>query len=401
MASKHRPIPAILGALIALSFSLAAPAAFAALNYAKTTVTPAGQVIAAGFAVNDRGQVAWVGNVAGVDQIFLYRNGQNTQITHNIYQKNIGIESLQINNQGQIAWSQYDYNPDGLNVNVYLYDGNTYKQLNENPNPSGWYSLYPCLNNRGEVAWLQSYQPGPPDNNAWDVYLYTGGGVTRLTDDHSSQGAPRLNDNGWVTWHGNRSQDWDWDTRVYLYTGTLPAPVIAYSAGKGSSSPQINNLGQVAWLRYDSSITPYYNIYVWDGHSNTKITNLGATNYDGANFCLNNNGQILWGWGDGSNNAQLYLYGADGTKKITDDGDTHYNYGLADNGWIMWVQNQGQMAGDLYAYRNGSSCRLDTGVGYEGNFINSRGQVVWEHGPIFLASPVIAAPGINSLLLLN
>ena len=109
----------------------------------------------------------------------------------------------------------------------------------------------------------------------------------------------------------------------------------------------------------------------------------------------------MWGWGDGSNNAQLYLYGAGGTKKITDDGNTHYNYGLADNGWIIWVQNQGQMAGDLYAYRNGSSCRLDTGVGYEGNFINSRGQVVWEHGPIFLASPVIATPGINSLLLSN
>ena len=75
--------------------------------------------------------------MAGVDQFFLYRNGQNTQITTNIYNKNIGIESLQINNQGQIAWSQYDYNPDGLNVNVYLYDGNTYKQLNENPEPIG------------------------------------------------------------------------------------------------------------------------------------------------------------------------------------------------------------------------------------------------------------------------
>ena len=29
------------------------------------------------FAVNDRGQVAWVGNVAGVGQIFIYSNGQN------------------------------------------------------------------------------------------------------------------------------------------------------------------------------------------------------------------------------------------------------------------------------------------------------------------------------------
>jgi hypothetical protein len=89
-------------------------------------------------------------------------------------------------------------------------------------------------------------------------------------------------------------------------------------------------------------------------------------------------------------------------KKITDDGNYHYNYGLADNGWITWLQNQGQMAGDLYAYRNGSSCLLDKGVGYVGPYINSRGQVVWGHDyPIFLASPAIGSPGINSLLLLN
>jgi hypothetical protein len=289
----------VLG-ILCLCVSLGLAHAANALSYNKTTVTADG--LADGrFAVNSRGQVAWVGNVGGVGQIFLYSNGQNTQITANIYNVNMFIESLQINNQGQIAWDQYDYNPDGpgLNVNVYLYDGSTPKQLNNNQGQYGWYSQHPCLNNRGEVAWLQSYQPGAPDNNAWDVYLYTGAGVTRLTNDLSSQGPPRLNDNGWVTWHGNRSEDGDYDTRVYLYTGSLPAPVIAYSAGKGSSNPQINNLGQVAWLRYDSSITPYYNIYVWEV-SNTKITNLDATNYDGANFILNNNGQILWGRAGGT-----------------------------------------------------------------------------------------------------
>ena len=180
----------------------------------------------------------------------------------------------------------------------------------------------------------------------------------------------------------------------------LPAPVIAYTPGQGCSNPQINNLGQVAWINNNSNATPYHNIYVWDGHSNTKITNLGATNYDGASFCLNNNGQILWNWGDGINNQQLYLYGAGGTKKITDDGLYHYNYRLADNGWITWLQNQGQMAGDLYAYRNGSSCRLDTGVAGGGPYLNSRGQVVWgNYYPIFLASPVSGSPAVNMLIL--
>ena len=246
--------------------------------------------------------------MAGVDQIFLYRNGQNTKITANIYNKNIGIESLQINNQGQIAWSQLDYNPNpdgtGLNQNVYLYDGSTYKPLNDNQGQYSWYSRYPCLNNRGEVAWLQSYQPGVPDNNLWDVYLYTGGGVTRLTNDLSQQGPPRLNDNGWVTWHGNRSQDWDNDNRIYLYNGAEPQ-VIAYTPGQHCSAPQINNLGQVAWRK---SSSPVYNLYLWNG-TNTKITNLDATNYDGqAPFSLNNNGQILWGWGDVRATTRSYIF---------------------------------------------------------------------------------------------
>lgn len=399
MASKHRQIPAILGVLIALSFFLAAPTACAALNYVKTTVTPNG--LADGrFAVNDRGQVAWVGRVDGVDQIFRFSNGANTQITTNTAHS-MSIDSLQINNLGQIAWSQYDYDPGGagLNVNVYLYDGNTYKVLNDNQGQYGWYSQYPHLNNRGEVAWIQSYQQA---NDGWDVYLYSGNTVQRLTNDNDRQGPPRLNDNGWVTWAGDRRSVNDWDTRVYLYTGALPAPVIAYAAGKGSADPQINNLGQVAWVRYDSSTTPYYNIFVWDV-TNTKITNLDATDYTGSYFCLNNNGQILWNWGDGINNQQLYLYGAGGTKKITDDAlFYHYAYRLADNGWITWLQNQGQVAGDLYAYRNGSSYRLDTGVAGGGPYLNNLGQVAWgNYYPIFLASPVIATPGINSLLLLN
>ena len=79
------------------------------------------------------------------------------------------IESLQINNQGQIAWSQYDYDTDdhGLNVNVYLYDGSTYKPLNNNQGQYNWYSQYPYLNNRGEVAWLELPARQAPTATSW------------------------------------------------------------------------------------------------------------------------------------------------------------------------------------------------------------------------------------------
>ena len=53
--------------------------------------------------------------------------------------------------------------------------------------------------------------------------------------------------------------------RVYLYTGSLPAQVIAYTPGQHCSDPQINNLGQVAWINWNSNATPYYNLYLWNG----------------------------------------------------------------------------------------------------------------------------------------
>jgi hypothetical protein len=382
-----------LSIILATALLLVTSPAFAGLKYVQTTVTNNG--LADGrYAVNDRGQVAWVGRVEGDDQIFLFSNGQNTQITANTA-NNIGIESLQINNSGQIAWDQYDYNPDGLglNVNVYLYDGNSYKQLNDNQGQYGWYSQYPCLNNRGEVAWLQGYGGNPND---MDVYLYTGGSVQPLTNNQSKQWPPRINDSGWVTWSGDRSQDWDWDTRVYLYTGTLPAPVIAYAAGKGSSSPQINNLGQVAWLRYDSSSTPYYNIYVWDG-SNTKITNLDTNNFDGNAFVLNNAGQIAWCWAV-QNPKQVYLYN-NGVTQLTNEGYDHVNVGLRDNGWLIWRSNNGSNLADIYVFHGGSTTWIALGSDLPA-VLNSRGQVVWaSYYPIFLDSPATPLPGVNNLLL--
>ncbi len=106
--SRLRWVQGILCLFVSLGL---AHAADAQMSYHKTTVTADG--LADGrFAVNGRGQVAWVGNAAGAGQIFLYSNGENRQITANILNINSGIESLQINNQSQIAWSQYDFNPE-------------------------------------------------------------------------------------------------------------------------------------------------------------------------------------------------------------------------------------------------------------------------------------------------
>ena len=190
----------------------------AGLKYVQTTVTNNG--LADGrYAVNDRGQVAWVGRVEGDDQIFLFSNGKNTQITANTA-NNIGIESLQINNLGQIAWDQYDYNPDGpgLNVNVYLYDGSTYKQLNNNQGQYDWYSQYPSSEQPGGSG-LDSKLPAS-QRRLGRLPLTPGESTQRLTNDKDRQYPPRLNDSGWVTWAGDRQSIDDWDTRVYLYNGT-------------------------------------------------------------------------------------------------------------------------------------------------------------------------------------
>lgn len=388
------------GVLVCLDFPahlFARPSSLRRDQLRKKTVTNNG-LGDSSYAINDSGQVAWGGRVDGVEQIFLCRDGRNTQITANT-PKSGGIASLQVNNLGQIAWSQQDYDSTGSNsnTNVYLYDGSSYQQLNDNHGEWDWQSLAPSLNNAGQVAWIQTYQNA---NEDWEVYLFTGSGLpTQLSDGTGRSWPPRLNDSGWVTWSGDRRKLDDWDTRVYLYSGALPAPPIAYRPGEGCTDPLINNQGQVAWKNIDADAN--YNLYLWNGTS-TRITNLGTTNFDSLSpFALNNAGQIIWPWSKDLGVYQVYLYSGGAISQLTHDAFDHYNCRLRENGWIAWTQETFDVLPQIYVYRQGSATLIAQGT-IGPPRLNSRGQVAWADGEtIFLASPAPAPPAVISLLLLN
>ena len=156
----------------------------------------------------------------------------------------------------------------------------------------------------------------------------------------------------------------------------------------------------MAWLSYNSTVPPpYYNIYLWNGTSNTKITNLGATNYNNNPFVLNNAGQIAWSWSV-QNPRQVYLYN-NGVTQLTNEGYDHVDVGLRDNGWLIWRLNNGSNLADIYVFHGGSTTWIALGAELPA-VLNSRGQVVWaSYYPIFLDSPATALPSINGLLLAN
>ena len=57
----------------------------------------------------------------------------------------------------------------------------------------------------------------------------------------------------------------DWDNRVYLYTGSLPAQVIAYTPGE-LLPPADQQPGPGDLDKFDSYTTPYNNLYRLEWH---------------------------------------------------------------------------------------------------------------------------------------
>lgn len=277
------------------------------------------------YSLNERGDVAYVGRDAqGREQIFLWRQGIPLQIS-NITDANLHfwLDSVKLNNQGQITWSILDYD-DGShgNRNVYLYDGAMVRQLNDNQGQYGGASQHPTLNNKGQVAWAQNFLFQPPH-----IYLYSGGTPVQLTSGENTYDWPVLNDLGWLVWWGKLAGSESY--KIFLYDGSGTRDVTGWGSYDWQS---LNNRG---WIMYRANSN---SIYLYDANTSqaTKITNNGETNYTSPPNYFNNDNQVLGACRKYDPERDvIYLYGLAGALQVTDPNTAMYN--LANGGWVAYV----------------------------------------------------------------
>jgi PKD repeat protein len=232
------------------------------------------------------------------------------QLTYNDYHD----QDPQINSNGWIVW----VGSDGLNDEIFLYDGSSTIQLTNN----AYDDQDPQINSNGWIVWAGS------DGLDDEIFLYDGSSTIQLTNDTYEDMEPKINNGGWIVW----TQFDSTDTEIYLYDGAGITQIT--NDALFDSNPGINDSGWVVWMRYGTDAE----IYLYDGAGITQLTN---NTYEDQEPQINANGHIVWKAGGGSPYGGIDFYDGSGTTRLTGN---LLNYGppqISDGGHIVWEHDSG------------------------------------------------------------
>ena len=314
-----------------------------------------------GWQYNEFGQAAWFGAVplgtgpSGIG-VFLY-DGSQVRLISDIFPNN-GNETLSLNNAGEVAWAAYD-NFSG-HFQVYLYSGGAYSQISDPFSEA----TRPQIDDAGLVYYLQD------DGTYDDVYQYDHG-VNTLINDPASNCL-----NVWVTPVGQVA--WlTYDGTFYdLWTGA-GAPVHVNDADYLNPDPLavgtsriINDNGQVVW----ESVAGV--VYLFDGVTSTPIS--GQYVYIGI-MQLNPSGQVAWqgletGLEDG---YQIYLYNGGAPIWVSTASGSNVDLQLNNAGQVVYDGLDGAYRRVFLSDGVSNLVLSEDYVNSVSPYLNDSGQVVW------------------------
>jgi len=334
--------------------------------------------------VNNRGMVVWVQfDKDFVNQIFRYKNGNISQIS----KSSTGSFLPGINDNGQITWWGLDDNLQSYQV--YLYDNGTITQISTTNNgnrieaPSA-NSLYPHINNKGQVAWIGS------DGLSLQVFLYSNRTLYKISL-NDEDGWPRgnsgveINDAGQIVWAGDTSVMGN--PQIYLYQNG-GAYQISYPGTHGADGPHLNNHGQIVW-RATTAAGDYFLYY----YNNGDIIQAVQVNSYAGGYDITDSGDILLPGNDGLG----YRYSKGILSRISNDINSVGS--IFANGYpsVFSALNKANQR-KLYVYGNGALKQVSTN--YPSDYdISSSGLVAWTSMGVYLGAPGSCGPGIINLLL--
>ncbi len=338
-------------------------------SYAWDNVTPT---------MNNRGEITWAGQEGGNWQVFLYRDGQITQLTDDSFDNAHSLYSLfgqdryhppMINAQGQIVWSG------GLegNKEIYFYDGSTVHQITDN----GVNDDYAFINSAGQIAWTELV-----DGN-WQVFYSdaaNNGTPVQMTRGPYDHVPARIGDQGQLVWSENSGGDWD----VYYSPDHDPLNVINLSdlSNQGEGNPYDDNRvrimanGWVVWQAFDGHD---WEINKWDGYGVHQLTDNAFNDLEPRG---NSQGQIVWS-GFNGHDFDTYLYDSGSVTQISANSGNDILPRINNLGQVVWEGQAANGTWDIYLAYPTTATRTLTRItdrpGDDKNvFINASGQMVWE-----------------------
>ncbi|MCS6829471.1 MAG: PEP-CTERM sorting domain-containing protein [Armatimonadota bacterium] len=308
-----------------------------------------------------------------------------------IYRHTSPVQSVHINNNGWIVWSEGG----PTRSDVWLYDGSQVRRLSAG---EAWrLNTYPRINNFNQVVWRYD------DGNLSDVVLWDSGVLMNITRSDGSVGfgAPDINDSGWVVTTGTNLTTGYQD--VYLWKPGYSDPEnLTYWAGFDSQNPRINNLGEIVWNAVDAEANPQIYLAHADDMMNYRDLTSNVVGDDYSSPDLNDRGQVVWMHHNGSNwNIELWSEATGVVALTSNTGNAASTFPDINNwGWIFYEQSILFRKYDVHLFAEGTIIPITDNTDPVRSFrvaLNDRGELVWvtrediggvRYWSIMLAQPV-------------
>lgn len=288
-----------------------------------------------------------------------------------IYRHTSPIQSVHINNNGWIVWSEGG----PTRSDVWLYDGSQVRRLSGGEPRRQ--NTFPRLNNLNQIVWRFD------NGEISDVVLWESGILRNITrSDGSVQfGAPDINDMGWVVTTGTDLATGNQDIYLWKPSDSEPANLTSW-ANFDSQNPRINNRGEIAWNAVDADANPQIYLAHADDMENYRNLTDNTTGDDYSSPDLNDNGQVVWMHHNGSNwNIELWSE-ATGVVALTNNTGNAASMFPAINewGWVFYEQAILFRKYDVHLFANGTVLPITNNTDPTRSFrvaLNDRGELVW------------------------
>ncbi|MCC7293988.1 MAG: hypothetical protein IT449_18155 [Phycisphaerales bacterium] len=285
--------------------------------------------------INNRGQIVFTSRNPGdgnddLDEIFLYDNGNITQITDN----RKGDRWPDINDEGTIVWSS-EIGPEGewdrtFEIMMRTPDGRI-RRLTDDASDD----YEPRINNLGHVAWYRDFGYGCA-LDAWrsEIFFFDGQSENRITFDAEGPDAfsnqlRDLNDLDEMVWtkYNFCVVGW-WDSDIILYRdGRMKQLDPDYSFEP--QVPTINNDGLVVWMN-NFNEDGRWGLQAWENGVVSDLTQWGSVPV------VNASGEIAFHRGYGGGRAEIWTYTNGGFRQMTSDGGLNMVPTINDRGDIAF-----------------------------------------------------------------
>ena len=283
-----------------------------------------------GARINNRGQIVYVGwldrSTRSSEEIFLYDNGTTIRLTND----NVQDVSPDINDDGTIVWARGIGPIDPItgepSQEIVIYRNGVLTRLTDN----GVSDSRVSINNRGELVWRRYMGPPGGCGPFMDIYHYDGQRIRAITTngipEQLANQSARFNEHGQIVWTQYDFCVNPWVSDIMLYDNGVTTQLT--STEIAPASPDIDNLGRVAWFDRD---TPFHSIKFWDNGVTTLLTNWGT------GPSVNDLGQVAFHrWHDLTGNWQQWLY-RDGTFwQLSNDPFWNFDGEINQMGEVVW-----------------------------------------------------------------